>query len=200
MATKWYTAERVVKVSEAGGDVQVAFEAGVYLGVDNAGVIRERCLAKPEGEVLIHDLGHVLLSPVRVGLLGAQSRVPRERDGLRDWAWERVEEGYGAFLGVDRMPGVGLRDLEMELGGMLLFDEGQAVGEGRRVLRDVAGQAGVHWMGGLDVGDVLDLVIWDLDDPKIKSLDTDAKCERIVKQGGRVTSVWFNGNFSFCFD
>lgn len=174
-----------------------SFESSVYLGVDEEGLVQARSVGRPSGAVIIHDLGHALLTPPAL-LRFDQAPLSFDRPGALQ-----------AFLLGQRQFGRIALPAHLEGGVQAHFLRAlQALGEkAPRCLRLPAPKGGARRLlrastektpelvGALDVKDPLDFVAWDLDAPQLRSLPEQDACELIWSghAGACAKEIWIAG-------
>lgn len=192
---RWFTAHRIATLH---GESRWSFESGLYLGVDARGVVQERSKSRPAQALIIHDLGHALLSPP--GLLQFE-RSPLSFDhpgALRAFLMGERSFGRVAMHAPQQESAAASFERAIEA----LDDDGRprvlklgAPGQApRRLLRTHPTQA-PSLVGALQVQDPFDLAVWDLDAPQLSGLQEQDACELIWSglAGPSVKELWLAG-------
>lgn len=185
---RWFTAERVAQRQSDGA---WAFVCRPYLAVGDDARITCVQATRPEDAVLIHDLGHVLLTPPGV-LFAGEGGWPSEAGALRSWLWEQRARGVVALCGLETLGAQAAQIQAMANAlGLSVLDESLNC---TRALtrRCVLGPAKKRPMlGALEAGDPFDAVLWDLDAPGLWGLELQAACHQSWCGAlGRVHQIW----------
>lgn len=177
---KWFTAERVALVRP---DQSWGFEVQPYLGVDAQGVICHRQAQRPAGAPVIYDLGHALVTPLRVGALAfGPSLDPEERaNRAHNEVVAQLRHGVVLWQGLDQAIVSSLAGL-----GVLTPEPNRAL------FSDAQGQL---WSGSLALGQPFDCVVWDFDDQQRAGLSLDQCCFTLMRAVSLASSFWIKGAY-----
>lgn len=177
---RWFTAHRIAKFV---GQAQWSFEPGVYLGVDARGLVQVRSHARPEQALIIHDLGHVLLTPPQ--LISLEFANKASEQGAVTKSFLLAQRDFGCVAMEQELPGANLPEI------LCLRASGALP---RRLISKNARHPPTL-VGGLRQGEPCDLAVWDLDAPALLGLPEQEACACIWegRAGAGVKELWIAG-------